>query len=69
LLREYVPKLWRRKEFTPINEYLNVPINPAWMFWGIVLSIAVGAGSFLLIEYKVFEGRGSLGGYGYRRFR
>lgn len=69
LLQKHVPKLWRRKEFTPINEYLSVPINPIWMIVGIVLALVMGVVSFLIIEYKVFEGRGSFGGYRYGRFR
>lgn len=66
LLRQHVPKLWHRKEFTPINEYLVVPISPIWFIIGLVLAILAGIGSFFLIEKVMFDGRGSLRGQ-YRR--
>jgi hypothetical protein len=56
LLREYCPKYWARKHFRDFD-YLKVSINPSWFIVGLVLSIALGVGSYILIEGKVF-GRG-----------
>lgn len=50
LLRKFVPKHWIRKEFTPVNEYLRVPVNPAWMIWGILIAIVSGVIAFIVIE-------------------
>ena len=53
LLQQYVPKLWLRKDFTPINEYLHVSVSPGWMFLGVLLSTLVGVGVYLVIENTV----------------
>jgi len=50
LLQEYVPKLWHRKHFTPINAYLRVAIHPGWIFLAFFLSIATGVGSYFVID-------------------
>jgi hypothetical protein len=62
LLRKYVPSMWVRKKFTPLNEYLRVPIPAGYVVWAIVLSIAVGIGSYFGISRFLAPTRG----YGYR---
>jgi hypothetical protein len=66
LLREYVPKHWIRKEFTPLNEYLSVPLNPMWGIVGAVIALVLGVVSFLIIEAAF---RRQSYGYGFRRRR
>ena len=51
MLLKYVPKLWKRKEFTPFNEYLKVTISPWWFWSGIIISIMVVVGIFFWIEH------------------
>ena len=53
LLQQYVPKLWLRKDFTTINEYLHISISPLWILMGALLSVLVGIGSYFVIENMV----------------
>ena len=53
LLQQWVPKQWVRKDFTPINEYLHVSVSPWWVLGGLLLSIAFGVCSYLVIENVV----------------
>jgi len=66
LLREYVPKLWHRKHFTPINSYLRVSIHPGWLVLGVVLSIASLVGSYFIIE-RMWRGHSHYGSSLYLR--
>lgn len=50
LLQKYVPTLWQRKHFTPINAYLHIPISTGWLWFGVILSIVLGIGSYFLIN-------------------
>ena len=50
LLQKYIPKLWKRKHFTPINDYLKVEIAPVWIWLSVVLSAIFGVGSYIMIE-------------------
>ena len=64
LLQKYVPKLWQRKHFTPINDYLHVSINPWWIVLATVLSAIMGVASYLVIE-RVMENNYSRRDYPY----
>jgi len=54
-LRRYVPTLWLRKDFTPINAYLRVEISPGWIWGAFIASVLFGIGSFFVIN-KMIDG-------------
>lgn len=64
LLQQYIPKMWHRKDFTPINAYLHVDISWGWIILALVLSIICGIVSYFVIE-NVVEDKWD-GGCGYR---
>jgi hypothetical protein len=63
LLQRYVPTLWHRKHFTPLNEYLRVDIHPGWLWLAVILSVICGIVSYIVIE-KMFEDDGGGGTWG-----
>lgn len=50
LLMDLVPKMWSRKHFTPINEYLSVPLNPWWAVSAFVVVVFLSVAMFFVVE-------------------
>jgi len=50
LLLEYCPKHWKKKDFTAMNEYLHVSINPIWIILALIFSVILGIVSYFVIE-------------------
>ena len=57
LLQQHVPKLWKRKHFTPINAYLKVNISAGWIWLAVISSVICGVVSYLVIENHMGNGR------------
>ena len=50
LLRQHVPRLWSRKSFEILNDYLKPRIHPGWFITAALLSIIVCFVSFVVID-------------------
>jgi hypothetical protein len=70
MLQKFVPPLWQRKHFTPINAYLKISISPGWIWSAVIFAVLFGIASFFLINYVVEDkwsgGRYNQSLYGWR---